>query len=517
LGGLGKIDYRATVELPDGYSADIPNDLKLQTNFADYNASYSVSKGVLSAERIVIRKKSKVAVGEWEEYRKFVKAVTADENQFIQLVRSGGRVVVNRESEEASRLIQEASQAIQDKQIDKARDLLAQAERLNPKESRLWAMYGYFFATQGQTERAIEAMRKEIAYHPGTPGIYEMLAATQRQNGQAEAAVQTLRQWVEDVPDNIDAALALSSAQIVAKQYSQAVAPLQTALKNNPGEVRLEIRLLDALLHSGKNTEGSVLLATLRGQTLDAEAQNEFAYVLADTATELAVALEFAQKSVTAFEEQSKAVTLTTVSKDDLRRVRALGETWDTLGWAYFRTGDLAKAEKFINAAWVLVQESGLADHLGQVYERQGKKAEAIHAYQLALTTYRADRPETRQRLEKLGGTAEPFAAGVLNQRTSLRDELSQMRSIPVPGITEQTGNAEFFLLFSVNGVEEVRFISGSGKLEQASGVLSRLSYKLPFPDEGPERIARRGILSCSQYTTPKCNFVLFLPQDTRK
>jgi hypothetical protein len=51
LGGLGKIDYRATVELPDGYSADIPNDLKLQTNFADYSASYSVSKGVLSAER----------------------------------------------------------------------------------------------------------------------------------------------------------------------------------------------------------------------------------------------------------------------------------------------------------------------------------------------------------------------------------------------------------------------------------------------------------------------------------
>jgi tetratricopeptide (TPR) repeat protein len=270
-------------------------------------------------------------------------------------------------------------------------------------------------------------------------------------------------------------------------------------------------------LHSGKNTEGSDLLATLRGQKLDAEAQNEFAYVLADTATELAVALEFAQKSVTAFEEQSKAVTLTAVSNDDLRRVRALGETWDTLGWAYFRSGDLAKAEKFINAAWVLVQESGLADHLGQVYERQGKKAEAIHAYQLALTTYRADRPETRQRLEKLGGTAEPFAAGVLNQRTSLRDELSQMRSIPVPGIAEQTGNAEFFLLFSVNGVEEVRFISGSGKLEQARGVLSKLSYKLPFPDEGPERIARRGILSCSQYTTPKCNFVLFLPQDTRK
>ena len=119
LGALGKSVYRATVQLPDGYSADIPNDLRLQTSFLDYNASYSVNQGVLSAERVVIRKKSKIAVSEWEEYRKFVKAVTADENQFIQLVRSSGRVVVTRDSEEASRLIQEASQAIQDKQTTK--------------------------------------------------------------------------------------------------------------------------------------------------------------------------------------------------------------------------------------------------------------------------------------------------------------------------------------------------------------------------------------------------------------
>ena len=375
-------------------------------------------------------------------------------------------------------------------------------------------MYGYFYATQGQTERAIEAVRKEIAYHPGSPGIYDMLATMQRQNGQAEAALQTLRQWVQDVPDNVDAVLALASAQIVAKQYSEAVAPLQAALKNNPGDVRLEIRLLDALLHDGKKTEGSAVLAQLRGQKLDAEGQNEVAYMLADTSTELAVAQELAQKSVTAWEEQSKAVTLATLSKDDLRCAWALGETWDTLGWAYFRTGELAKAEKFINAAWVLLQESGVADHLGQVYEQQGKKAEAIHAYRLALTAYR-DLPKTRERLEKLGGAAEPFEAGLFNPRTSPQDELSKMRLVPVPTITEQTGNAEFFLLFSIKGIEEARFVSGTGKLEQAAGVLSKLSYNLAFPDDGPERIARRGVLSCSQYTTPKCNLVLFLPRDT--
>lgn len=515
LGALGKSVYRATVQLPEGYSAEIPNDLKLQTNFADYNASYSVNQGLLSAERTLTRKKSKVAVGEWEEYRKFVKAVTADENQFIQLVRSSGRVVVTRASEEAGHLIQAASQAIQDKQINQARDLLAQAGKLNPKQSGLWAMYGYFYAMQGQTERAIEAMRKEIAYHPGSPGIYDMLATAQRRNGQADAALRTLRQWVEDVPDNLDAILALTSGQIAAKQYSEAISPLQAALKNNPGDVRLEMHLLEALLRGGKKSEGSALLAALREQKLDAESQNEVAYVLADTGTEVAVAQELARKSVSAWEEQSKAVTLATLSKGDLRRVLSLGATWDTLGWAYFGSGDLVEAERFLQAAWVLLQSSTVADHLGQVYERQGKKSEAIRAYRLALAVYR-DMPQTSERLEKLGGTMDSLVAGLRNSSASPQDELSQMRSVPVPGIAEQTGSAEFFVLFSVKGVEEVRFVSGSGKLEQAAGVLSKLSYNLPFPDTGPERIARRGILSCSQYTTPKCNLVLFLPANTQ-
>jgi hypothetical protein len=175
----------------------------------------------------------------------------------------------------------------------------------------------------------------------------------------------------------------------------------------------------------------------------------------------------------------------------------------------------LAQAERFLKAAWVLLQSSTTADHLGQVYERQGKKTEAIHAYRLALAVF-GDLPETRERLEKLGGSRDPLVAGLRNPTNSPREELSQMRSVPVPEIAEQTGNAEFFVLFSVKGVEEVRFISGSGKLEPAAAVLSKLSYKFPFPDAGPERIARRGILSCSQYTTPKCNFVLFLPANTQ-
>jgi len=41
--------------------------------------------------------------------------------------------------------------------------------------------------------------------------------------------------------------------------------------------------------------------------------------------------------------------------------------------------------------------------------------------------------------------------------------------------------------------------------------VLLKTPFDVRFPDEGPEKIVRRGILSCSSYGTPSCQFV-FLP-----
>lgn len=226
LGALGRVNYRATVQLPEGFSVAIPSDVKLQTGFADYSASYSADHGVLSAERVFIRKKAKLPVSDWEEFRKFVKAVTADEGHFIQLVRANPRNPVTRDDQEAGRLIRAASEAIQKRQINTGRDLLSQAEQLNPQQSGLWEMYAYFYAMQNQIEPAIEALQKEIALHPGGPSAYQRLAALQRQYGQSEAALRTLRQWVEDAPNNIDAILALSSIQIALKQYGDAIVPL---------------------------------------------------------------------------------------------------------------------------------------------------------------------------------------------------------------------------------------------------------------------------------------------------
>jgi tetratricopeptide (TPR) repeat protein len=205
---------------------------------------------------------------------------------------------------------------------------------------------------------------------------------------------------------------------------------------------------------------------------------------------------------------------------DHFQVVNTLGATWDTVGWAYFRTGDLARAEKYINAAWLLLQHPVAADHLGQIYERQGKKTEAIRAYQLSLAVNR-DQPDTRKRLQALGGADEDPPVRLRRgkptneAKISPEDELSHMRTTPLPELPTRMATAEFFLLISPSGVQGVRFIRGDDVLKSAESTLAKAHYPMIFPDEGPEKIVRRGILSCSKYTTPSCTFVLLLPANT--
>lgn len=377
IGAPGALTYRATVALPEGYSAVIPKVSKLETKFADYQSSYLMEQGVLTVQRVLLRKKLKLEVSEWDEYLKFIKAIVADEAQLFPLTRGGGPVSAAPYSQAAAELVEKATRSIQNREFAAALESLAQAERLNTRQVRLWWAYGFFYGMQNQNAKGIEALQKEVEYHPENVGVYRPLAMVQKEAGRKEDAIQTLRLWVKAAPGNAEAALAFAGELQAVKRYGEAIEPLEAAYKSNPDNVRIEVRLLAAFLLGGRKAAGSDLLAKLRERKLDPGAQNDVAYTLVETGVDLALALKLAQTAVSELEEQLKQVALSTVSDPDLRRVVALGGAWDTLGWAYFHTGDLAKAEKFLNAAWVLLQCAECADHLGQLYERQKSQPQA--------------------------------------------------------------------------------------------------------------------------------------------
>jgi predicted Zn-dependent protease len=59
----------------------------------------------------------------------------------------------------------------------------------------------------------------------------------------------------------------------------------------------------------------------------------------------------------------------------------------DSLGWAYFKMGNLTEAEKYLKQAAKYDSSSAtIQEHLGDVYQKQGKSALAKTAWQKALT-----------------------------------------------------------------------------------------------------------------------------------
>src|SRR3982074_43877 len=154
-----------------------------------------------------------------------------------------------------------------------------------------------------------------------------------------------------------------------------------------------------------------------------AEMLNNVAYEMAETGTSLPAALVYSQRSVKEVEERSQKVDLENIQKSDLQLPLTISAYWDTLGWIYFKMGDLALAESYLNSAWQLTQDGLVGDHLGQVYEKEKKLPAALHIYSLALEA-NPRLEETPSRMRKLARVPLPA------KRMSNAEELSRMRTV---------------------------------------------------------------------------------------
>jgi hypothetical protein len=155
-----------------------------------------------------------------------------------------------------------------------------------------------------------------------------------------------------------------------------------------------------------------------------------------------------------------------------------------------------------------LGQHGEVGDHLGQIYEKQGRKADALRTYAQALAATRPV-PETKGRLVALAGGADK----VEGLRQEGGAELSEMRTVYLGKLLKEKTAADFFLVLSPgtgDKAEEVKFIRGSENARPLAEALRGAKFPAAFPDETPTRIVRRGMLTC--VPEGSCIFVLLLP-----
>ncbi|MGH9701342.1 MAG: tetratricopeptide repeat protein, partial [Candidatus Acidiferrales bacterium] len=244
---------------------------------------------------------------------------------------------------------------------------------------------------------------------------------------------------------------------------------------------------------------------------------NDVAFALADQQLDLPKALQYAQSAASTTSANLRNADLAHLTLDDLSNVQSLGAIWDTLGWVYFRQGDLDRAEHYIHSAWLLNEHGEVGDHLAQIYEKRGEKGPAAQTFALAAASEHSI-PETRGRLATLLGLdgKDPSIDERIRQA---RPGLVALRTLAAGKAEDVDGSADFLLLLSPEGksakVDDVAFVSGSGKLRPLMDRLRSLDFGAVFPDDSPAKLVRRGTLTCSA-KSDKCVFVLALPEDVR-
>jgi len=536
LGAPTETHLESRLQLPKGYTPELPGNVDLKEDFAEYHASNEFKDGVLTTKRRFIVKLREVPVSQYEAYKKFTKAVSDDHEQFIALS-SGAPTTASRmasyqalvqslpftDNPEAARAYDEAQSDFQKQDVEGGIASLERAVEIDPKFVRAWLLLGELYKFSLQTDESLEAYRKAVAIDPRLNIVYKMQGYMLLGSKQFEEAVPIWEEYIKVVPNDGDGPANLATAFEGQERYEEAASALESAIKLNPHPANLYTRLGSAYLKAGNDDKA---LAAYR-KTLELDPQpvnyNNIGYALADARKKMDVALEYAQKAVRMEEDASSTVKLSGLQDEDLWHSSNLASYWDTLGWVYFQMANFGEAEKYLHSSWALAQWGIISDHLGQVYEQQHKKLEAIRMYKLAAYRYSSEgagSAEANEKIEERLNELDPGRSKRPNRYVQSSEDLYQLQNIKVQQTLKNNVRAEFFVILVPDPqtlaarVDDVKFIKGAEELKSADKWLKTTNFKFAFPDNGHERLLRRGALGCYEYSG--CTFTLVQPNEVK-
>lgn len=501
LGSPIRVDYRLELSLGPGYQARLPIPVSVPRDYGAYTASYTLDKGRFTARRQLELKTGSLPAERAGDFAAFRRAVVADNQQSLSLDIAAVSSSAAAPELKPSELIRSGYDAIQNRSYDHAVTLLKRALELEPKDAKGWIYLGDAYVALRRNDEGLAAYNEVLKVNPYDQYVHNKIGYVHRTHGRNAEAEAEFRKQLELNPLDKFAHTSLGAILVEMKKYDEAVPQLERAISLSPEDASLHVELGTAYLQLSRSEQALASYDKAVELAPNANTWNDIAYQLALKGVHLDRAQQYAESAVSTAAAASRNLSVDHVRVRELGVVNSLAAYWDTLGWVHFAKGDLARAEALVTVAWTLAESSEVGDHLGQIYEKQGKRDDAIRMYALALNV---DRPssETRARLAALAGAdADVFVArhkpGVL-----------QMRTYPLEAGKDLSGMADFVVLLGSDArPEAVRFVSGEEKLKPLGEAIRKVQFGLPLPDVTPAKILRRGTVNCS---TAGCAFILF-------
>ena len=186
-------------------------------------------------------------------------------------------------------------------------------------------------------------------------------------SGKAAEANKLLEDAVASQPKSREYVVGLADLYADQKRTDDALRLLEQARQTFGDDQTLAMRFANVYEGGGRLDEAEKELRKLMAEDpLNADAMNSLSYMLAEHSVRLAEAVDLAQRALKV--EPGNPAYL------------------DTLGWALFKQGKIEEAaEPLGKAAAMLIGNSVIQDHHGDVLAKRGRTAEAVAAWQRAL------------------------------------------------------------------------------------------------------------------------------------
>ncbi|MFP5409741.1 MAG: tetratricopeptide repeat protein [Gammaproteobacteria bacterium] len=261
-----------------------------------------------------------------------------------------------------------------------ARDYLTRSLQSNPRDADTVHYY------LGQAAEQLKDIETALAHYGQVESGNHFVSARARQAallaraGQREAA-QALLAGTQGENDAQSVRLIQAQAELLreSKEHASAFDVLSTGLKRFPDSADL---LYDRAMVAEKLDRLDVLEVDLRRVIVlrpeDAQAYNALGYTLADRTQRLVEAVELLDKALALAPEDPFIL--------------------DSVGWAQYRTGNLARAQEFLERAYKARPDPEIAAHLGEVLWVRGLREAAGQLWQTSLK----DHPQNELLLETI-------------------------------------------------------------------------------------------------------------------
>lgn len=498
LGPPVRFVTKSRMELPGSYTLLLPDDVDAKESFGEYHASYRLDDGVLEASRELTTTTVEVPVSQWDKLLAIRDQMDDDQDQFLDLEDSREASAPGPsplESIQVAEYLRQASEAVSHRDFQRAQELLEKVIALAPETPGTHGMMAAILLSQQHYDEGLAELRIEQKISPREVSNFGMAANILTYLDRREEAIDAWRKVLELDPKSYDAALNLSALLVKTDQRPAAIAVLEESVRLSPESPSLQLNLGEMYVASKDIERGLPHLRQAAehagtGQRA-ALVLNEAAYQMADNNQDIPQARQYAERAVGEIEGVAASA-----SAPDASVLRLLAASWDTLGWVAFRAGDLPLAENYIHASWVLFPRADVGLHLGQVYEKQGRAAEAAHLYQLALTIHAI--PEVAKELEgryaRVSGKAGAPAAG---GAPTPSEELRRTRLRKLQGPAAISASADFYVLVTPDRTESVRYIRGDERLKGLGDQLATAKPLVEFPRGSKARVLRQVTISC--------------------